>query len=157
MTCDNICDNIKTVKRADLAARRGEKRKDMKDAYIRFRCTEAQKALIEQMAKNDGSTMSEFIIGEMMARAKHFHEATFEVVVKRKGVEIGRKEIGTYLLDEYNRASGYTVYKELNEKALEYFRTFKQKPNDSYIIESNGKRVITNEMSSYMWLEHDEK
>lgn len=125
----------------------------MKDSYIRFRCTETDKAIVEAMAKQDGKTMSEYLLDLVRQDYSHCHEEEFEVVVIRKGKEIGRQKLGTYLVDENNRASKYTTWSELEAKAEEYYSTFRSQSGQSYSIQSNGRKVTTNAMSDYMWIE----
>ena len=76
----------------------------MKDTYIRFRCTTEMKEMIEAAAMHAGENVSEYILGVLMDDVKCLHEASFEAVLYKHGREIVRKNIGTYLLDEHDRA-----------------------------------------------------
>lgn len=125
----------------------------MKDTYIRFRCTSDMKELIEAAAMHAGENVSEYILGVLMDDIKCLHEASFEAVLYKHGNEITRKNIGTYLLDEHERASKYTTYKELTKKASDALGNKGTAPGYSIRIESDGRKVSTNFNSDFMWLE----
>lgn len=125
----------------------------MKDNYIRFRCTEAEKTTIEALAKAQGYSMSEYILSLVKEDSKFFHESEFQVIVYRDGKEIGRKSLGFFLLDDQDRADKYTTGKELTDLAEEYYSTFKKHTSQSYRIESNGRKMTTTPMADYIWLE----
>ena len=115
----------------------------MKDSYVRFRCTEQEKAIIEKMALHDPMTenMSDYILSLIKDDYKRCHEVEVFSVVRRKGQEIGRKSLGFYLVDEYGRTSKFKAYKEICKKSHEFYTTFRQTTQQDSYIEVNGVNI----------------
>lgn len=118
----------------------------MKDTYIRLRCSEEEKVLIQGMAEQSGMNMSEYILDLVRADKKWYHEVEVFIVVKgpnknRDVVEKFRQSLGTILVDDQNRASVYTTYKRLAKKAYELTGELTKRPSHYSYFEVNGEEV----------------
>lgn len=93
-----------------------------KDSYIRFRCTEREKKIIEAMALQDAyaENVSEYILGLIMTDFKHCHEVEVYGCLYIRDREVRKELLGSYLVDERGRTSVY-AYKHMLKKCVELF------------------------------------
>lgn len=124
-----------------------------KETYIRFRCTEQEKAMISAMAFQDGKNISEFILNLISEQKKYYEQVEVFSVVKRMGKEIGRKSLGFYFVDNYGRASVYTTWKDISKRMDEHLSEFKRNTNQTVYAEVNGKKItLSNPFSDWIVL-----
>lgn len=93
-----------------------------KDSYIRFRCTEREKKIIEAMALQDAyaENVSEYILGLIMTDFKYCHEVEVYGCLYKRDIEVRKELLGSYLVDERGRTSVY-AYKHMLKKCVELF------------------------------------
>ena len=119
----------------------------MKDAYIRIRCSEQDKLVIQAMAEQSGMNMSEYLLSLVNNDKQYYHEVEVFAVVKginkakTEIVEKGRKSLGHVLVDNYNRASAHTTYKKLYAEAFEAFGALAKQPQHYFYLEVDGEKV----------------
>lgn len=125
-----------------------------KDSYIRFRCTEREKKIIEAMALQDAyaGNVSEYIISLIMEEFKHCHEVEVYGCLYKKDKEVKREPLGSYLVDKNGRTSMH-AYEQMEKKCVELFgeRDYQER---HVIKNSAGKECrITSPMSDFFFLE----
>lgn len=119
----------------------------MKDTYIRIRCTEQEKAIIQAMAEQSGMSMSEYILDLANNDKQWYHEIEVFAVVKginkakTEIVEKGRKSLGRVLVDQYNRVSVHTTYNRLYNEAQKEFGEIAKRSQHYFFLEADGVQV----------------
>lgn len=109
----------------------------MKDSYIRFRCTEGEKRLIEMLALADpySNNISEYILGLIKEDSKHYREIEVDAVTYGKGIEKKRIHVGTLLIDDADRISAKAYFNLYNKAASE-----RLEPQHKIVLEADGRR-----------------
>ena len=84
------------------------------DNYIRFRCTEVQKAQIKAYADANAMNMSEYILSLVEEDSKYYFEKDiYAVHCKNGSVETKRELIATVLCDNFGRIP-IEMYKKID-------------------------------------------
>ena len=124
----------------------------MKESYIRFRCTEEEKAIIEAMAISDkeATSMSDYILNLVKKDAEMYE--IIEIFAVKMDVSSGnekeRKRCGKYLFKE-GRAS-----KDVYKKVEEVRNTFWEKSAEEPVVyvSSDSRMLVTDMISKECWL-----
>lgn len=122
----------------------------MKETYIRFRCSEEEKAIIEAMAlqDKDSNSMSEYILNLVKKDTKAAKRIEIFAIVMNAGKVVSKTSCGVYLFSEDGRAS-----KELYKKVEEIGQQCKTKNGDMVVYAtSDGELLATNILSDECWL-----
>lgn len=122
----------------------------MKETYIKFRCTDEMKAIVEAMALKDkeAHNMSEYIINLVKKDARASKSIEIFAVVMNTGKVVSKTSCGVYLFSEDGRAS-----KDLYKKVEEIGQQCKTKKNDVVVYAtSEGDMLTTNVLSDECWL-----
>ena len=124
------------------------------ETYVKFRCTEQEKAIINAMAMQGGVSASEFILNLIADQKQYYEQVEVFSVIKRSGVAVDRKSIGVYLVDKLGRASVYTTWKDISEKMEDHLSEFKRISNQHVYAEVNGFQIkAPSPLSDYVILE----
>lgn len=128
-----------------------------KTTYIRFRCTEEEKALIEAMALASAydNNMSEYILGLVKEDARHMEE--IEVFAKfYNGKKQPRVEsVGKYLfeVEDGKLRTSKKVWSNANKKAEDSLcpdgTGYQQRIE---LLDAEGRKFTTTAVSDYAWI-----
>ena len=125
-----------------------------KDSYIRFRCTDKDKAIIEAMALQDpyANNVSEYLLNLVSDDFKMCHEVEIYGCLYKKDKEVKKEFLGVYLVDNEGRSS-IAAYKSMLKKCNELFGEVKYQ--ERYVIQnSEGKEcTVKSPMSDFVFLE----
>lgn len=121
----------------------------MKDSYIRFRCTEGEKEIIELLALADpySNSVTEYILGLIKEDLKNYEAITIDAVVygltKETLQTIEKRRaaaIGTAMVDSSGRISA-KAYLDIWKKAEAEIGQTASRPNHYMVLEANGKKL----------------
>lgn len=122
----------------------------MKETYIKFRCTEEEKAIIEAMAlkDKDSHNMSEYILGLVKKDSGTCRSVEIIANIMNTGKVKEKVSCGVYLFSEDGRAS-----KDLYKKIEEIGNQIRKNKTDIIIYTSSeGEMLTTNVLSDECWL-----
>jgi len=119
----------------------------MKDSYIRFRCTEQEKRMIEMLALADpySNGVSEYILDLIRKDALNYRTARVDAVVygltkaTLQTVEKRREPVGEVLISE--DVISAKAYFDLMKKADEVVGKTAARPNHYLVLEAEGRRI----------------
>lgn len=125
-----------------------------KNTYIRVRCTEREKEIIEALALRDprGGNISKYIMGLAMKDFERCHEVEVYGCLYREDKEVRREFLGRYLVDEEGRTSVH-VYARMMNKCEELFGEIKYL--ERRIIKNSEGKICrpTSPLKEYVYLE----
>ena len=122
----------------------------MKETYIKFRCTDEDKATIEAMALKDkeAHNMSEYILNLVRKDVKASRSKEVFAEIMNAGEVVSRVSCGFFLFSEIGRAS-----KDLYKKVEDISKKYMARNDDTVVfVTSEGEKLITNVLSDECWL-----